>query len=973
MVVAMFGAISGPAAIGQESPVMRVDVTHITVVAGPSSDKVSGVTVTEPGLGYLTTPAVTFSAPTGSGTLITATGTARMAGGTLVGVDITNPGSGYTDPPTVTIDPPPPASGPANSAPPVPAKATAFLGGQVFAANTNPAGPNEAFGPAGIPINITARAIGTNTVSSFRYDYFVNGVGIGYTVVPPPNSATYPAWTPPRPGVYFLSVTASDGSNSANSPSVRYFATGAEVVSPLDNSLVPVGSSVTIKADATPERGFIRSIEFFDGTRSLGVDVTAPYSLNYTPTAPAGSVLSITVVATDSNGGTIVSPVTSLNMVPAVGLVPTVQVTSPADNSVIPVPNGNSIPISVTANDADGRIDHVEIYVDGVLFLSDTTFPYLAQWTPTAVGNYRLSALAFDDKNNVVTSAINTVLISAPPAVAISSPVSGAAVSVGSPVTVSVSAADSDGAIVSVRLFDGDTFIAEDTTAPYSFTWTPSDGTSAVLTAVAIDNVDLSTVSEPVTLKVNGAGGDGSPNGSPTATIYRGSYSGSTHGGLFSFSIGSDGKASLFAYSTEPAGTIFQQTDISVAADGSFSVVGSGGTPTLSGRVAETGVSGTFPGGTFIGPVVVAGSNPRFPSAIFRGGLTGASGSSATATVGADGTIFIIASNGTTSDAASGTIGSNGAFSLTSPSGHRFAGSYTAATGTVGGVITGPALNTGFVLGLAKGRLLNISSRAVAGSGNNVLIAGFRVFGAGSRELLIRGVGPSLENFGLTGVIANPNLSIYNSAGAVLATNDNWTSDTAMSSAVSRVSAFAMVPNSADAAVLTTLQPGNYTAVLGGGTGIGLIEIYDAGAGSESGVMLSNLSTRGQVGTNDKIMITGFVVGGDQPRNFLIRAVGPTLANVDASLGAAALKDPRLTLLSGSRVVRENDDWNVGDTAATVATYTPRVGAFALPAGSKDAAIAVTLNPGAYTVQVSGVGATTGVVLVEVYDVSAVQ
>ena len=556
-----------------------------------------------------------------------------------------------------------------------------------------------------------------------------------------------------------------------------------------------------------------------------------------------------------------------------------------------------------------------------------------------------------------------------PPSITITTPSDGGSVTVNKAVTITASASDSDGSVASVVFFVDDAPLgAALTSPPFTVTWTPTATGSYTLTAVATDNKGNTGNAPDVAVTVTQV-----ETTSPSATVYRGTYIGASDSGQFSFVVGRDGTGTLLTYSTQTPGKVFQQSGIPIAADGTFVVLDSAGGTVLSGNVATTGVSGSFSGGTFIGPVSIASSTGQFTAAMFTGSLTNIAGSSATAVVGGDGSIFMVASDGSVTDAASGLIGSTGAFTLTSPLGHRFAGNYTASTSTVGGVVTGPGLNAGFVLGQAKGRLLNLSTRAVAGAGDSVLIAGFRVFGTGSRELLIRGIGPSLRNFGVSGVIANPTLSLYNSAGAVVSSNDNWAASTELTAATSKVGAFALVPGSADAVLLPTLSPGNYTAVIGGGAGTGLIEIYDAGDKADASVMVSNLSTRGQVGTGEKIMITGFVVGGDQPRKFLIRAVGPTLGTFDASLGSIALADPTIKLYSGSNVLKENDNWGTGESAATVATYTPQVGGFALPAGSKDAAIAVTLSPGNYTVQVSGVGATTGVVLVEIYDVSAVQ
>ncbi|MCC5022895.1 MAG: hypothetical protein J6386_08915 [Candidatus Synoicihabitans palmerolidicus] len=374
-------------------------------------------------------------------------------------------------------------------------------------------------------MSFTALARGTFTNDSFTYAVFVNGVTLGASPSPVLGEDTA-SWVPPRPGVYYLPVTATDGATTVTSPSIRFYATGTTITSPLPGTLVPVGSSVTIKADATPQQGSISQMESFADGSSIGTDVTAPYSYIYTPTAPSGSTVNIMAISTDSNGGSLSISMVPVAMVTAVGAIPTFTVAAPGDQSIIAVPL-DPIGITMTANDSDGRIERMEIYVDGVLFATDLTFPYTAEWTPTAVGSYLISALGYDDKNNVVASPVNTIQISAPPAVSINSPSNGVAVSAGSSITINASASDSDGTIESVQFFVGGTFIGENCTSPFVVTWTPDepdpDDPTASLSALATDDLGLSTLSEGVSVMVQGSGGTGGGGGvvgdAPTVTI----------------------------------------------------------------------------------------------------------------------------------------------------------------------------------------------------------------------------------------------------------------------------------------------------------------------------------------------------------------------------------------------------------------------------------------------------------------------
>ncbi|MBL9202231.1 MAG: hypothetical protein JNL39_17100, partial [Opitutaceae bacterium] len=180
--------------------------------------------------------------------------------------------------------------------------------------------------------------------------------------------------------------------------------------------------------------------------------------------------------------------------------------------------------------------------------------------------------------------------------------------------------------------------------------------------------------------------------------------------------------------------------------------------------------------------------------------------------------------------------------------------------------------------------------------------------------------------------------------------------------------AFALATGSGDSALLVDLPPGQYSASAGGannGTGIALLELYDADPAGSPTAKLNNIATRGFVGTGANIMIAGFVVSGEGAKTMLIRAVGPALSAFGLT---GLLADPQLAIYRGTESILANDDWSTGPAAAATAPVAPQVGAFALPSGSKDAAFVVTLPAGAYTVQVSGVNSTTGLALVEIYE-----
>ncbi len=257
-------------------------------------------------------------------------------------------------------------------------------------------------------------------------------------------------------------------------------------------------------------------------------------------------------------------------------------------------------------------------------------------------------------------------------------------------------------------------------------------------------------------------------------------------------------------------------------------------------------------------------------------------------------------------------------------------------------------------------RLINIATRATVGGAAGTPIAGFVIAGA-ARPMLVRAVGPSLARFGVAGALADPRLGVVNGTVTVAA-NDNWLApDAAM---MASAGAFALTGGSRDAALVTTLPAGAYTGpvtAVDGGAGVALLEVYDAGSGA-GGIV--NASTRAFVGTGEAVLIPGFVVGGSGALRLLVRAVGPGLAAFGV---AGALADPTLTVFRDGAAVATNDNWSAATNSAEIAAAAANTGAFALALGSRDAAVLITLAPGAYTAVVSGVGGSTGTALVEVY------
>ena len=268
-------------------------------------------------------------------------------------------------------------------------------------------------------------------------------------------------------------------------------------------------------------------------------------------------------------------------------------------------------------------------------------------------------------------------------------------------------------------------------------------------------------------------------------------------------------------------------------------------------------------------------------------------------------------------------------------------------------------------------RLANLSTRTQAGAGASAPIVGFVIGEGVQKKVLIRAIGPGLNQFpGVSGTLPNPKLELY-SDQTKIAENDDWTASTIGGTAgFSAAGAFALSTGSRDAALLATLGPGAYTAqVTGVGTtqaGMILLEVYDVTGQAR----LMNLSTRAQVGTGGGILISGVAIApGGGIRKILVRAAGPALGAMYPSL--PTLADPTIAIINGNNIqIASNNDWGTNNAPALSAAFL-QTGAFPFGAGSKDAALIADLAPGQnYTIQVSGVGNTTGIALIEVYDLT---
>jgi hypothetical protein len=284
----------------------------------------------------------------------------------------------------------------------------------------------------------------------------------------------------------------------------------------------------------------------------------------------------------------------------------------------------------------------------------------------------------------------------------------------------------------------------------------------------------------------------------------------------------------------------------------------------------------------------------------------------------------------------------------------------------------------------------NISTRSFVQTGDNVTIGGFIVQGNQPKSVIIRAIGPELSQYGVPNFLADPTLELRNGNGALIASNNNWQDDP---SQASQIIASGLAPSSdLESAIIASLPPGNYTAIVRGATptptptptssatptptatpvtnttGVALVEVYDLSPSLHS--ILGNISTRSLVQTGDNVMIGGFIVQGTQPKDVIIRAIGPELSQYGVP---DFLADPTLELHDGAgALIASNDNWQqtiIGGIITSNQVQDIQNSGHA-PGDASDSAIIANLPPGNYTAIVRGVNNTTGVALVEMYDLN---
>ena len=275
-----------------------------------------------------------------------------------------------------------------------------------------------------------------------------------------------------------------------------------------------------------------------------------------------------------------------------------------------------------------------------------------------------------------------------------------------------------------------------------------------------------------------------------------------------------------------------------------------------------------------------------------------------------------------------------------------------------------------------RARLGNLSTRSFVQTGDDVMIGGFIIQGTETKKVIIRAIGPELTQYGIANVLANPTLELHDAAGALIGSNDDWQTTNIggiiTTNQVSDIQNSGHAPTAAsESAIVADLAPGNYTAIVRGvsnTTGVGLVEMYDLSPSTTS--ILGNISTRTFVQTGENVMIGGFVVQGTGTKRVIVRAIGPELTQYGIT---NALANPTLELHDATgALIGSNDDWQTTMIGGIISTnqVSDIQNSGHAPTAANESAIVANIPAGNYTAIVRGVNDTTGVALIDMYDLN---
>lgn len=1029
---------------------------------------VAGVTLTEPGAGYLVLPTVVINSGSGSGASAVVSGTG--VNGALSGVQMTNGGSGYTDATVrflggglyertslgaATLDsangtwrtnfsPGLLGTGPHH----IYAIARDNVGNvslssridvQIVGATSRPPSvtliTSSTTGKVGAPLTLSATATDPDGVVS-SVEFLANGTSLGVVTTSP---FTLP-WTPTGEGNFVLIAQATDATgNIARSLPVtvrvgQNAPPQTTIIAPVDGSFVDSGKVVDITARAIDPDGAVTRVEFFVNGTSIGSDDTSPYTISWTP--PSAGDYAITAAATDSLGLVgETSPVVHVFSAFEVRPSPLIDVETFINTTYSDMlgvfPSDEQLEEHIKAFNA-GTLDRAGLiaslinrpYFEETVDFTALYRAMMGAWPNAAeLSQVRISSSAGaggignDDHGNSIATA--TPLTNATTAGALESfgdvdffrftvpgtPGSG-------DVVVTLQTTGGTDTFGELQLQDG-TIIATNDDSGFVFNFLISrpltPGTTYYLAVRGWSFFSLGSYTLSVTgidLQAGGSTG-GSVSLSTAASNLLASSAYTDRFGAFD--VSTDPKRRAFftqifrnLYGTEPTlqqvqlgATAIQQLGApsylaaiagrdKITIGNAFNIDPITNAPDLTAMLraaalisttlkvrptpAQIATYGALTGGQLTNAVL---SDPTYQNRFITvvsppQSQNLAPGARLDLSVDATGTqpmTFQWYRNGTPINGATSQF-------LSVPSVTAAdAGLYAVEiSNTIASVFTPPAVVT---VGSNATLLANLSTRGYTAAADDALIVGFVVNAATPRQILVRAAGPALKSFGVVDRLGDPAIQLFRGE-TVLASNNNWSDGgqaATVSNAAAQVGAFSFSPGSTDAGLVTSLPSGSYTVVLGGGSGNSVVEIYDlSAAGGDVSGKLINVSTRGRVTNNtDRPLIGGFVVSGTATARVMVRALGPAL---NAFGVGGALADPRIVIRrSDGSTVATNDNWGDSD-AASLTAATSQMGAVALTDGSKDAAALLSLPAGSYTAEVQSVDGTSGVTLIEVYQVN---
>ncbi|MEZ5276882.1 MAG: Ig-like domain-containing protein [Opitutaceae bacterium] len=798
-----------------------------------------------------------------------------------------------------------------------------------------------------------------------------------------------------------ITVTVNDGSSSASDAFVLTVTASPDpvtvsVISPVEGATFTVGDTIAGEA-LTSDIARTATVEFFHDSTQINTERQSPYNFSWTP--DTAGTYAIKAIVTDTDGAKTESAPISITIADPTPDPLTVSLTSPADGTDFAY--GSTINVSATVSDT-ARTNRVELLIDGSVIGQDTTSPYVLLWSGGTSGDHTIQVRAVDnDGGSVLSEVVNVTVGSSVLTVTLTNPVGDRELEAGQALLLEAVPSDIGNTSKIEFLVDG-SIVNTQLQTPYDYSWSSTDIGAHTVQAKAYDADGASTLSASVTITVT------DPAGGAVAGVYRGTLSTTPTGaaqaegsatpaadaalsGEFAVHVDAEGWMHFLGFEST-SGLGFADGPIQVETDGFFtlplavpealqSLFGGAAVVTIEGRITSKGIEGTIVGtdivltGSFSGS---AGATEN-ASGFYELFGTRSSDTRVLLIIGADGIghVIRIRDGVLVGEVVDVSIDGVNAFLASVDLGLEI------VIDTVSGSLEGLLISNGGEIASLMGlrsdvspdrRLENISTRGTITSGSGVMISGFVVSGDAPKTVLIRAIGPGLGQFGITNYMTDPVLELVGEAG-LITSNARWilgNFGSIVETVSARIGAFALDPDSLDAALLVTVAPGRYSAVVRDAAGRGgdsLIEIYDATDTVVTGNDLVNLSTRGAVGSG-KNLIGGFVVTGNVPKRVLIRGIGPGLAQFGV---ANALSSARLVLTQRvdgvNERIGENTGWSTNPNAEAIQTASESAGAFLLESGSGDSALLIWLEPGIYTAEVQpGTTGASGTGLVEVYQ-----